>query len=130
MQIYYFSRTGRSKDIADQLADRYGTSARKIDDHTNWDGRASYMKAGFMALFGRSLPVDYIEPDPDDDIAVVFPLWASSMPPGIRTFVENIGRERITAVVTSLGGTLKKRDGFHKVIDLPGREISAPESLE
>lgn len=32
-QIYYFSRTGRSKAIAEQLASRYDTAARMIDDH-------------------------------------------------------------------------------------------------
>ncbi|MDY4971708.1 MAG: flavodoxin [Lachnospiraceae bacterium] len=130
MQIYYFSRTGRSKAIADQIASRYHTTARKIDDHKNWNGKLNYMKAGAMALSGKTIPADYIEPDMDDKIVVVFPLWAGTMPPGVRTFAEKVGKEKITAVITSLGSTIKQRDGFKKIIDLVGTEITAPDVLE
>ena len=98
MQIYYFSRTGRSKKIAEELAGRFGVTARMIDDNREWGGKINYVKAG-------------------------------AMPPGVKTFTEEVGREKITAVVTSLGSTLKNRDGFKNVIDLVGKEISAPEEL-
>lgn len=130
MQIYYFSRTGRSKAIADQLASRYHTAARMIDDHKNWNGKVNYMKAGAMALSGKTIPVDYIEPDITDKIIVVFPLWAGTMPPGVKTFVETVGKENITAVITSLGSRMKQRDGFKKIIDLVGKDITAPDIVE
>lgn len=129
MQIYYFTRTGRSKEIAEELAARYGTEARKIDDHKDWSGAFNYMKAGAMSSMKKSIPVEYKKPDMTDDIAVVFPLWAGTMPPGVKTFVCEVGKENITAVITSLGSTMKNRDGFKKVIDLVGKEVSAPESL-
>lgn len=115
MQVYYFTRTGRSRAIADEIAERYNTEARKIEDHKNWDGKLNYMKAGFMACRGKAIPADYVEPDMSDDIVVVFPLWAGTMPPGVKTFVESVGRENITAVVTSLGSKLKNRDGFRRI---------------
>ncbi|MCI7145533.1 MAG: NAD(P)H-dependent oxidoreductase [Clostridiales bacterium] len=129
MQVYYFTRTGRSRAIADEIAERYNTEARKIEDHKNWDGKLNYMKAGFMACRGKAIPADYVEPDMSDDIVVVFPLWAGTMPPGVKTFVESVGRENITAVVTSLGSKLKNRDGFRRIIDLVGDEIAAPEDI-
>ncbi|MDD2980702.1 MAG: flavodoxin [Hespellia sp.] len=127
MQIYYFSRTGRSKKIAEQLAERYETTARMIDDHRDWSGKVNYVKAGAMAMSGKTIPVDYEKPDPDQKIVVVFPLWASAMPPAVKTFVTEVGGEKITAVVTSLGSTLRKRDDFAKVIDLVGDQLEAPE---
>lgn len=127
MQIYYFTRTGRSKDIAEQLANRYDVVTRKIDDHKNWLGKWNYKKAAIMALFGKGVKVDYIKPDINDEIVVVFPLWAGNMPPGVKTFVNEVGKENITAIVTSLGSTLRKRNGFKKVIDLVGENICAPE---
>lgn len=130
MQIYYFSRTGRSKAIAEQLASRYHTTARIIDDHKNWKGKVNYIKAGAMALSGKTISVDYIEPDAADEIIVVFPLWAGTMPPGIRKFVETVGKENITAVITSLDSTMKQRDGFKKIIDLVGKDITAPDMIE
>ena len=51
------------------------------------------------------------------------------MPPAISTFEEEVGGTRITAVVTSLGSTHRKRDVFKKVIDLVGNDIKAPENL-
>ncbi len=130
MQVYYFSRTGRSKAIADQLASRYQTTARMIDDHKNWDGKVNYMKAGAMALSGKTIPADYLEPDITDEIVVVFPLWAGTMPPGVKNFVETVGKENITAIITSLGSTMKQRDGFKKIIDLVGEDITLPDIVE
>ena len=129
MQIYYFSRTGRSKAIAEQIASRYHTEARVIDDHKDWNGKVNYMKAGAMALSGKTIPVDYIEPDVADEIIVVFPLWAGTMPPGVKKFVETVGKENITAIITSLGSTMKQRDRFKKVIDLVGKDITAPDIM-
>ena len=130
MQIYYFSRTGRSRAIAEQLASRYHTAARVIDDHRNWGGAVNYIKAGAVALSGKAIPADYMEPDMTDSIVVVFPLWAGTMPPGVRKFVETVGKENITAVITSLGSTMKQRDGFKKIIDLVGKDITAPVIIE
>lgn len=129
MQIYYFTRTGRSKAIADQLASRYHTTARMIDDHKNWDGKVNYMKAAAMALSGKTIPADYLEPDTADEIIVVFPLWAGTMPPAIKNFVETVGKENITAIITSLGSTMKQRGGFKKIIDLVGKDITAPDIM-
>lgn len=129
MQVYYFSRTGRSKAIAEQLASRYHIKARIIEDHKNWKGKINYIKAGAMALRGGKIPVNYLEPDLSDDIIVVFPLWAGAMPPGIKTFVESVGKENIIAIITSLGSTMKQRDGFKKIIDLVGKDIVAPDHV-
>ncbi|MDD3416266.1 MAG: flavodoxin [Lachnospiraceae bacterium] len=129
MQIYYFSRTGRSKKIAEELAARHGIRARIIDDHKNWNGKINYVKAGAMAMSGKTIPVDYEKPDLSDEIVVVFPLWAGAMPPAAKTFVTEVGAERITAIVTSLGSTLAKRDGFKKIIDLAGKEVALPDNL-
>ena len=129
MQIYYFTRSGRSKSIADQLAAQYQTTARRIDDHKNWQGKLNYMKAAFAAIRGKPLQIDYQKPDADDSIAVVFPLWAGALPPAIKTFANEISKEKLICVVTSLGSKLTDRQGFAKVIDLVGNPISAPKEL-
>ena len=129
MQIYYFSRTGRSKKIAEELAHRFETTERKIEDGENWDGAIKYMKAGYLASCGKSLPATYLAPTPDDAILLTFPVWAGTFPPAIRTFLNEVGRQNVIAIPTSLGSTLRDRDGFLKVIDLVGKTISAPEDV-
>lgn len=59
MKIYYFSRTGRSKEIAEQIASRYHTTARLIDDHRNWK-RDGFKK--IIDLVGKDIAVpDIVE---------------------------------------------------------------------
>lgn len=129
MQIYYFSRTGRSKRIAEELADRYNTTALKIEDHIDWDGAKNYKKATWMSLVHKSVPIAYQKPNSNDEIVVVFPLWAGTLPPAIRTFVKEVGASRLIVIVTSLGSKLKRRKKFKKVIDLVGEEISLPKEI-
>ena len=129
MQIYYFTRSGRSRKIAEELAAKYEMEARSVDDGINWNGPIGYGKAGFYAVMKKSVPIKYLQPDQADNLVVVFPVWAGALPPAIRTFVKEAGVERIIAVPTSLGSALKERDGFIKVIDLIGKEIAAPEKL-
>lgn len=129
MQIYYFTRSGRSKTIAEQLAVQYKTTVRRIDEAKSWQGKWDYMKAAIAAMGGKASKIEYQKPDTADKIVVVFPLWAGKLPPAVKTFAGEIGRERIICVVTSLGSTLTDRESFSKVIDLVGKSISAPEEL-
>lgn len=129
MQVYYFTRTGRSKKIAEELAVRHGVQAWKIDDGKSWAGASGYLKAGYMSTSKKNLPATYQKPDGDEQIICVFPVWAGTFPPAVKTFIDEIGRERVIAVPTSLGSTMKDRQGFIKVIDLVGKSIAAPEEL-
>lgn len=129
MQVYYFTRTNRSKKIAETLAARYGVTAQKIEDGKNWTGAAGFMKAGFMSAKKKSLPASYAQPAADEPIILVFPVWADSFPPAVKTFIDAVGRTRITAIPTSLGSTIKDRAGFARMIDLVGKEIAAPEDI-
>lgn len=129
MQIYYFTRTNRSKDIAETLAERYGVTAQRINDGKNWAGAVGFIKAVFLSVSKKGLPVRYSEPAADEPIILVFPVWADTFPPAVKTFIEKVGRARITAIPTSLGSTIKDRAGFARVIDLVGKEISTPEGL-
>lgn len=129
MLVYYFTRTGRSKQIADALSQRQGAAALPITDGQNWTGILGYLKAGFAAIRGKSLPAVYKAPAEKESVILVFPIWAGGFPPAVRTFIQEIGRNRITATPTSLGSTLKDREGFAKIIDLVGKDISVPEEF-
>ena len=129
MQIYYFTRSGRSKTIAEQLAVRYSVQAERIDDGVNWAGPWRFMKAGYMAAKAKTLSITYTKPAEGEQIVLVFPIWADSFPPAVRTFLNEVGRSNIICIPTSQGSTLKDRAGFVKVIDLVGDPISAPEEL-
>ena len=129
MQVYYFTRTGRSKKVAEELAERYGTKAQEIADDVDWQGPIGYLKAGYKAFRGEDLPARYNKPDAKEELILVFPVWAGTFPPAVRSFLEREGREKVICMPTSIGSKLKDREGFIKVIDLVGKEIETPASI-
>ena len=129
MQVYYFTRTGRSKKVAEELAERYGTKAQEIADDVDWKGPVGYLKAGYKAFRGEDLPARYNKPAAKDELILVFPVWAGTFPPAVRGFLEREGRAKVICMPTSIGSKLKDREGFIKVIDLVGKEIETPASI-
>ena len=129
MQVYYFTRTGRSKQVAEELADRYETKAQEIADDVNWQGAMGYLKAGYESFRKETRPARYNKPTADEELILVFPVWAVTFPPAVRSFLEREGREKVICMPTSIGSKLKDREGFIKVIDLVGKTITTPGSI-
>ena len=129
MQVYYFTRTGRSKKIAEELAEHYETNAQEIADDVNWQGAMGYLKAGYESFKKETRPARYNKPTADEELILVFPVWAGTFPPAVRSFLEREGRTKVICMPTSIGSKLKDRDGFVKVIDLVGKTITTPESI-
>ena len=129
MQVYYFTRTGRSKQVAEELAERYETKAQEIADDVNWQGAMGYLKAGYESFKKETRPARYNKPVADEELILVFPVWAGTFPPAVRSFLEREGREKVICMPTSIGSKLKDREGFVKVIDLVGKEIETPASI-
>jgi flavodoxin len=122
IRVYYFTRTGDSRKIAESIASQTGGSVFAIQDHENWSGPAGYLRAGYYASSKKSVPADYEKPQDGDVIYLCFPVWAGSFPPAVRTFLSTISRDRIIAVPSSLGSQLKDQDGFIKVISVIGKD--------
>ena len=91
MLIYYFTRTGRSRQIAEALAKEQGTNALPITDGKNWSGTFGYIRAGAAAMMGKGLPATFESPAEGERVAVVFPVWAGKFPPAVKTFVQEVG---------------------------------------
>jgi len=129
MQVYYFTRTNRSEKIAKQLAVQQGVKAWKIDDGQSWKSLFGFLRAGMYSSRQKTLPITH-EPVVDGEtVALVFPIWAGSFPPAVRSFINEVGRNRIICIPTSSSSLLKDREGFKKVIDVTGRDISAPTDI-
>lgn len=124
MEVYYFTRTGRSEKIAQDIAATHGINAKKIVDDENWQGAFNFLKGGYMACTKKKTAIEYDKPA-DKKILLVFPIWAGTFPPAVSAFIDAVGRDSVITVPTSLGSKLKDRDGFIAVCDLIGKNISA-----
>ncbi len=129
MQVYYFTRTGRSKEIAEEIAKNHGVPANQITDEQNWKGPLNFLRGGYFSSTKKETLAKYKKPKSDETIVLVFPIWAGSFPPSVRTFLNKVGRKDVIAVPTSLGSALSDRDGFSKIYDLKGKVIETPKEL-
>ncbi len=127
-KIYYFTRTGRSEIVAKKLSEKYSCPVFKIDDGINWKGAFGFIKGGAKASKKDLANISYEKPQENDEIVLVFPVWAGKYPPAVNTFLkENPDRSKITLIPTSLKTKFSDTSGYKKVIDLIGKDIYSQE---
>ncbi len=130
MQIYFFTRTGRCRTIAESIAKSHGVVANSIDDGKDWSGKLNFVKAGAAAAKKDSLKSSYVEVT-DDEIVLVFPIWAGTMPPGVRYFVQNVDTKKVKAVAVSAATSLSEAEQtlFGRFFEVKGKVIEPPSEL-
>ncbi len=121
-RVYYFSRTGDSKALAAQVAEQTGGEIFEVKDNKNWRGLFGFVKGGYYATRRKKTQAVYESYGQGDVLYLCCPVWAGTFPPAVRTFVEDAGREQITLIATSMGGGLKDREGFKRVIDVLAKD--------
>ncbi len=130
MQVYFFTRTGRCKIIAESIAKSHGVEANSIDDSKDWSGKLNFVKAGAAAAKKDSIKSSYAEVT-DEEIVLIFPIWAGTMPPGVRYFTENVDTKKIKAVAVSAASSLKENEQamFGEFYEVKGKVIEPPSEL-
>lgn len=121
-RVYYFTRTGDSKKIAESIAQQTGGTCFAVTDGRNWNGAAGFLRGGFEASREKQQPASYEKPQDGDTIYLCFPVWAGKFPPAVRTFLAEVGRARIIAVPSSMGSRLSDQAGFARVIEVIGKD--------
>jgi flavodoxin len=121
-RVYYFTRTGDSRKIAQSIAAQTGGTVFPIEDGQDWSGVGGFLRGGRYAAGKKTLPAVYEKPQEGDAVYLCFPIWAGSFPPAVRTFVGEVGRGRIVAVFTSMSSHLKDSEGFAKVVEVIGKD--------
>ncbi len=124
MQIYYYTRTGRSESIAKELARTYNIDYNQIADNISHKGAIDFMKCGAAASKKESTKGEYQDPDAIKKIVLIFPVWAGGYPPVIRDFIDTYNERGIIAITTSLGTGLKEKKGLTEVHNLIGKKIN------
>ncbi|MBO8132096.1 MAG: hypothetical protein H0Z29_11410 [Candidatus Marinimicrobia bacterium] len=86
--IYYFTLSGNSKKISENLSKHLKSDVEEIVDKKNREGILRFFINGFDAIFERYTEIKKIEKKPSDYdlIIVTFPVWAGKIPPAIKTF--------------------------------------------
>jgi flavodoxin len=87
--VVYYSRTGTTKKLAEDIAKHLDADTEEIVDLKNRDGAVGWLSSGKDASLGKTTDLRVIVRDPRDyDVVVIgTPTWAGNITPAMRTYV-------------------------------------------
>lgn len=131
--VIYYTRTNNSKRVAEKIANRLPSELIQIEDDINWKGLIGYLKAGFYSMTKRHVAIRLSgDLDSIETYIVVGPLWAGGLAPSLLTLLDQLPRDKVHLVVTSIGSHVEDRSGYLSVHDITsntGNEDSVIEAL-
>jgi len=88
--IIYYSRTGKTKKIATDIAIQLNADTEEIIDKKNRKGITGWIIAGRDGMKKNSTEIKKTKKNPNDyDLTIIgTPVWAMSMTPAIKTYLE------------------------------------------
>ena len=97
--IYYYSRTKNTKTVAKDLGELLNCPIEEIIDWKKRKGITKFIISGYEAMKGKETKIAPITKEPKDykHIIIGFPVWASKIPPAIRTFI-NLYKKDIKSI--------------------------------
>jgi len=87
--LIYYSRTGFTKKVAEELATEWECNVEAIGDIKSRGGLFGYMRSAFEALYKKLPDIKSMQKDPSQYKLVVIgsPVWASNIPSPVRTYI-------------------------------------------
>jgi flavodoxin len=119
IKVIYFTRSGRSKRVAEKIAALLSSEIVQVKDNMNWNGIFGFIKAGFYSSTNKKVNIEIVgNLDNVDEFIVVTPLWAGGLAPASKAFLKTIPLNQTHLVVTSDGSSLGDRSGYKSVNDI------------
>ncbi|MFN3550468.1 MAG: flavodoxin family protein [Endomicrobiia bacterium] len=89
--IIYYSVSGKTKLVAEKIAEILSCETEEIVDLKNRKGLIGFLVSGYDAVKKKTTNIKQITKDlaSYEHIILCFPVWASNVPPSIRTFLNN-----------------------------------------
>ena len=87
--ILYYSRTGRTKNIAEIISKKLGCDIEEIIDIKKTSGIIGYLRGGNAARKGDLTEIKDLMKNPEDyELTIIgTPIWGGKIPPATRTFL-------------------------------------------
>ncbi len=113
--VVYYSRTGKTKFVAETIAAELGSDLEDIVDLKNREGKMGWMSATRDASGEKETQISPTKKAPKDyDLIIIgTPVWAFSTTPAIRTYLKNndLSGKKVALFFTfgiRLGQTIEK----------------------
>lgn len=88
--VVYYTRTGNTRKIAEELAEELDAELEEIIDTTKRSGIIGWLRSGYHATREKLTEIKGIEKDPSnyDLIILGTPNWAGKLTPALRTYIK------------------------------------------
>jgi flavodoxin len=113
--VVYYSRTGKTKFVAETIATELGSDIEEIVDLKSREGKIGWMSATRDASSEKETPIAPTKQAPKDyDLIIIgTPVWAFNLTPAIRTYIKNndLSAKKVALFFTfgiRLGQTVEK----------------------
>jgi flavodoxin len=110
--VVYFSRTGYTRRVAEEIARAASADCVEIREHSSRNGFLGYWRSAREALRGTAIEIEPGSLNPRDYALVVLgtPVWASNMSSPIRAYIDRHRRDfaRIALFCTQGGSGAEK----------------------
>lgn len=115
ISVVYFSRTGTTKTIAKELAEKLGCNLVELQDDVKWSGIIGWFRGGFYAAKDKPVNIKFNRDCLDSEKFIVLsPLWAGGPAPAARTFIRQVANKKVSLLLTNdgsnIGNAFKKVD--------------------
>jgi menaquinone-dependent protoporphyrinogen IX oxidase len=105
--VVYYSKTGNTGRVANDVAAALGADCERIIDKKNRNGFFAFFGAGGDAMHKKTTAIEPPQKDPAtyDLVVVGTPIWAGNITPAIRTWLTmNKDKCRAIACIVTAGG--------------------------
>ncbi len=106
--VVYYSKTGNTERVADDIAGSLGADIEKITDRTERSGCIAWFTSGSDGMNGKHTEIEPVKKDVSkyDIVILGSPVWGWNMTPAIRTYIEqNKSSFRDVAFFVTAGST-------------------------
>jgi flavodoxin len=112
--VAYYSRSGKTEDVAKEIAQTLGADLDKVIDKKNRKGIFGWLSAGRDAMKENLTEIEHKKNPKDYDLVIVgTPTWASTITPAIRTYLTKHKFKKIAFFTTASG--LDGTETFNKM---------------
>jgi flavodoxin len=127
--VVYYSRTGTTRKVAEQISTFSGGDSEEIHDRTDRSGVMGYLRAGRDSGQRKLTMLEEVKKDPGNyDIVVLgTPMWNHSVSTPIRTYISKYGERFKKVAFFSTGNT--SDNPFGEMESLCGKKPVATLSL-
>jgi flavodoxin len=106
--VVYYSLSGNTERVAEDLAKRLGAESEKIGDIKVRRGLLGYLRAAFDSIRERPAELTALDKNPNEFALTLIgtPIWAGKITPAVRSYLRmNRGRFNEVAFFTTSGST-------------------------